>query len=102
MWFYEKGVPKIKTRDKKPMISYDYYLSPIKSEEDAVSYLKELAAINTNKPYFCLVHIREWSNISRVKSILNKLGSDFETVTLDVFIKMAGENPTFKERFSEK
>ena len=89
-------------RDKKPMISYDYYLSPSKTEEDAVADLNELAAINQNRPYFLLMHIREWSDITRVKSILSKLGSDFETVPLDIFMKMAGENPTFKERFLER
>jgi len=49
-----------------------------------------------------LVHIREWSDITRVRDILSKLGSEFENVPLDVFLKMAGENPTFKERFLER
>jgi hypothetical protein len=34
-----------------------------------------------------------------VKGILEKLGPDFEVVPLDVFLTMAGQEPTFKERF---
>jgi hypothetical protein len=89
-------------RDKKPLVSYDYYLSPSKTEEEAVADLHELAAVNAARPYFLLMHVREYSNVRRVKSIINKLGPDFELVPLDVFLKMAGEVPTFKERFLKK
>ena len=89
-------------RDKRPLISYDYYLSPTKTEEEAVADLQELAAINARRPYFLLMHVREYSNVKRVKSIIDKLGADFELVPLDVFLKMAGESPTFKERFLKK
>ena len=89
-------------RNKIPLVSFDYYLSRSKTEEDAVAELHELAAINKNRPYFLLVHIREWSDVTRVKRILSKLGPEFETVPLDVFLKMAGEAPTFKERFLER
>jgi len=86
-------------RDKKPLISYDYYLSPTRTEEDAVADLEELAAINSKRPYFLLVHVRESSDVKRVKSIIGKLSSEFKLVPLDVFLKMAGEASTFKERF---
>jgi hypothetical protein len=86
-------------RDKRPLISYDYYLSPTKTEEEAVADLHELAAVNDRRPYFLLVHVREYSNVKRVKSIIDKLGPGFELVPLDIFIKMAGEAPTFRERF---
>lgn len=89
-------------RDKKPLISYDYYLSPSRTEEEAVADLHELASINDRRPYFLLMHVREYSNVKRVKSIIEKLGQDFELVPLDVFIKMAGEAPTFQERFLKK
>ncbi len=89
-------------RDKRPLISYDYYLSPTRTEKDAVADLHELASINTGRPYFLLMHVRESSNVKRVKSIIDKLGPDFELVPLDVFIKMAGEAPTFQERFLKK
>jgi len=86
-------------RDGKPLISYDYYLSPTRTEEEAVADLEELATINNKRPYFLLVHVRESSNVKRVKSILDKLGPEFELVHLDIFLKMAGHKPTFQERF---
>jgi hypothetical protein len=88
-------------RDGKPLISYDYYLSPVRPEADAVADLHELARINPRRPYFLLVHVRESSDVKRVKGILDKLGPEFEVVPLDVFLTMAGQNPTFKERYRE-
>ena len=59
-------------------------------------------ASNQNRPYFLLMHVRQHSNIKKVKSILDRLGPEFKVVPLDVFLKMAGEQPTFQERFLEK
>jgi hypothetical protein len=84
-------------RDGRPLLSFDYYLSEVRPEVDAVADLKELAALNPARPYFLLVHVREWSDITRVMGILNKLGPEFDVVPLDVFLKMAGKTPTFKE-----
>ncbi|MEX2115809.1 MAG: hypothetical protein WEB37_02890 [Bacteroidota bacterium] len=89
-------------RKGKPLISYDYYLSPSRDEADAVADLQELAAINKGRPYFLLMHVREWSDIKRVKGILDRLGPKFEVVPLDVFLTMAGKEQTFKERFLER
>jgi hypothetical protein len=89
-------------RDKVPFISYDYYISPKKPVMDAVGDMHELAKINSERPYFLLVHVREASDIVRVKSISDKLGPEFEIVPLDIFLKMAGENPTFKERYMDE
>jgi len=89
-------------RDGRPLISYDYYLSPTRLEEEAVADLQELAAINARRPYFLLVHVRESSDVKRVKGILEKLGPDFELVPLDRFLTMAGKRPTFRERFLQK
>lgn len=89
-------------RDKRPLISYDYYLSPTRPEADAVADLYELAAINKQRPYFLLMHVRESSDVKRVKGIIDKLGNEFELVPLDLFLKLAGENPTFKERFLKR
>jgi hypothetical protein len=86
----------------RPLVSYDYYLSPTRPEADAVADLQELGNINSKRPYFLLVHVREWSNVKRVKDILDKLGPEFEVVPLDVFLRMAGKEPTFKERFLGK
>jgi hypothetical protein len=90
------------TRDGKPFVSYDYYLSPERPEADAVADLQELARVNVKRPYFLLVHIRESSNIKRVRGILDKLPSEFEVVPLDVFLTMAGKAPTYQERYKEK
>ncbi len=89
-------------RDGRPFVSYDYYLSETRPEADAVADLRELAAMNPARPYFLLVHVREWSDIVRVKAILDKLGPEFQVVPLDVFLRLAGESPTFKERFLRK
>jgi hypothetical protein len=88
-------------RDKRPFMSYDYYLSAEKPEAEAAADLEELAAVNNERPYFLLVHVRENSDVARVKSICDKLGSEFEVVPLDIFLKMAGERPTFKEKYLE-
>jgi len=86
-------------RDKVPFISYDYYLSAEKTEAEAAADLTELAAINTKRPYFLLVHVRESSDVARVKAICDRLGPEIEVVPLDVFLKLAGEQPTFTERY---
>jgi len=89
-------------RDGRPFVSFDYYLSPHKPEADAVADLKELANLNPKRPYFQLVHVREYSDVKRVKGILDKLGPEFEVVPLDVFLTMAGSKPTFRERMLKK
>ena len=89
-------------KDKKPFISYDYYLAAEKPEAEVVADLQELAEINSDRPYFLSVHVRENSDVARVKSICDKLGSNVEIVPLDIFLKMAGENPTFKENYYQK
>jgi hypothetical protein len=88
-------------RDKRPLVSYDYYLAPEVSEEQAAADIEELAALNKARPYYLLMHVRQSSTIKRVKSILGRLGPDFEVVPLDIFLKMAGEHPTFAERYRD-
>jgi hypothetical protein len=86
-------------RNRRPFLSYDYYLSAEKPEAEAAADLEELASLNSDRPYFLLVHVRENSDVARVKSICDKLGSGFEVVPLDVFLKLAGEKATFKEKY---
>jgi len=88
-------------RDKRPLVSYDYYMAPEAPEEQVAADLEELAEINTKRPYFLLMHVRQYSNVKRVKSILDRLGPEFEVLPLDIFLKMAGEQPTFVERYRE-
>ena len=86
--------------DGRPFISFDYYLSETRDEE-AASDLIELSNLNEIRPYFLLMHVREYSDIERVKRILKKLGPEFELVPLDVFTKLAGNQPTYKTNFAE-
>jgi hypothetical protein len=85
-------------RAGRPLVSYDYYLSPTRPEPDAVADLQELATLNPRRPYFLLVHVRENSDVARVKGILDNLGPEFEVVPLDAFLTMAGTHPTFEQR----
>jgi GxGYxYP putative glycoside hydrolase C-terminal domain/GxGYxYP_N second domain/GxGYxYP third domain/GxGYxYP_N 1st domain len=82
-------------KDGRPFVSYDYYLGEKRDEREAVSDLRELANLNDTRPYFLLMHVRQWSDITRVKRILDQLGPEFALVPLDIFMKMAGEQPTF-------
>ena len=86
-------------RNGRPLISYDYYLSPERPANEAVKDLRELASVNDDRPYFLLMHVRQWSDISRVKGILDSLGPEYEVVPLDIFLKMAGQEPTFEEYY---
>ncbi|HEY5390737.1 MAG TPA: GxGYxYP domain-containing protein [Hanamia sp.] len=90
------------SKDGRPFISYDYYLDEKRPVEDAVSDLKELISLNSNRPYFLLLHVREFNSIDRVKKILGQLGSETEVVPLDIFLKLAGNQPTFKTRFLQE
>jgi len=89
-------------KNGRPFLSFDYYLSETKPENEAVADLIELSKINFKRPYFLVMHVRQWSDITRVKSILDKLPSEFKLVPLDIFLKMAGTTPTFDERFKEE
>jgi hypothetical protein len=64
--------------------------------------LKELATINSKRPYFMVLHVREFNDIGRVKKILDRLGPDFKVVPLDVLLKLAGNTPTYKNHFMQK
>ena len=83
-------------QDGRSMISYDYYMTPGRSQQEVRADLIELAAINNKRPYFLLLHVRQWSDITHVKSIFDSLGPAFEVVPLDLFLKMSAEDPTFE------
>jgi hypothetical protein len=87
------------SRNGRPFVSFDYYLSPDRPEAAAAADIQELARLNPKRPYFLLIHVREWSSIERVKSILDRLGPEFQVVPMDVFMKLAGQDPTFEERY---
>ncbi len=89
-------------RDGVPFISYQYYLSETRQVDEAVADLRELARLNPKRPYFLLMHVRQWSTIERVQDILEGLGPNFEVVPLDVFMKLAAGEPTFETRYRSK
>ena len=41
------------------------------------------------------MHVREFGDVARTKLVLDGLGSDFEAVQLDMFLKLASADPTF-------
>ena len=85
-------------RDDRPFLSYDYYLSADRPDGDAIGDLKELASMNPARPYYLVMHVRESSDVERVKGILDALGPEFEVVPLDVLLRMAAHTPTFTTR----
>ncbi|MGA7303466.1 MAG: hypothetical protein WBW88_01270, partial [Rhodothermales bacterium] len=88
-------------RDGVPFLSYDYYLSAGRPEDDASQDLQELINLNPQRPYFLAVHVRENSDISRVRDILDGLGPEVQVVPLDVFMKLAAAQPTFRTNYLE-
>lgn len=92
---------------KRPLLSFDYYLDPKPSADECAADLEELAALNFGAsggvgPYFCVVHVREWSGIGRVKSVLEKLDPDhFRVVPLDTLLAMASQKATFKTHYAD-
>lgn len=88
-------------RNGKPLMSFDYYLGEHRPVEEAVADLEELARLNPERPYYLLLHVRQWSTIERVIGIFDQLGPEFEVVPLDVFLSMAGRKPDFSPRFAE-
>jgi hypothetical protein len=85
-------------RDGRPMLSYDYYLDVARPEADAAADLEELIALNRDRPYFLLVHVRESSSIERVSNILARVASPVEVVPLDRFLKLAASAKTWRTR----
>ena len=88
-------------RDGKPLISYDYYLGIRRPDEEAFADLEELVALNRKRPYFLLVHVRESTNIDKVADIVERLPEEVEIVPLDVFLKLAASNKTYRTRYQE-
>jgi hypothetical protein len=88
-------------RDGKPLISYDYYLGVNRPEDEALADLEELIALNRNRPYFLLVHVRESTTIDRVANIIERLPQDVEVVPLDTFLKLAASKQTYRTRYQQ-
>ena len=88
-------------RDGKPFLSYDYYLSLDRSEEEAAADLDELMQLNPARPYFLLMHVRERNTVEKVANILGRLSETVEVVPLDVFLKLAAGAKTYQTRYQD-
>jgi len=86
-------------QNRRPLLSFDYYIHPTTPEAQVTADIEELAQINPERPYFLLLHVRNFADIRRVIRILHQLGEDFEIVPMDRFVKMAATQPTFRQRF---
>lgn len=89
-------------RNGKPFLSYDYYLDVARPVEEAAADLEELIQMNPKRPYFLLMHVRETNTVEKVADILGRLTEKVEVVPLDVFLKLAASDKTYKTRFQEK
>jgi hypothetical protein len=87
------------SKNGRPFLSFDYYVSQNRPDSEVVADLQELGRLNAQRPYFMVVHVREYSTIARMKAIFDKLGPEYELIPTDIFLKMAGNNPTFKDYF---
>ncbi len=86
-------------QDGRPFMSFDYYLPPTRTVKEADADLEELAKMNPKRPYFICFHVREYTDVKGVMDIMKPLGPDFKIVPLDVFLKLAGMDPTFKTQY---
>jgi hypothetical protein len=88
-------------RDQRPLISYDYYLDVARPTEEAAADLEELIQLNPKRPYFLLMHVRESNTVEKVSTILNSLSEPVEVVPLDVFLKLAAGNKTYRTNYQK-
>ena len=83
------------------LISFDYYLDPGRSVQDAIFDLNTLAHLNEVRPYYLAIHVREFSTVDRVIEIVSGLDpAVFEIIPVDDFFELANEKPTWQDRLS--
>jgi hypothetical protein len=88
-------------RDTRPMLSYDYYIDPKRPREEVTADLNELIALNSKRPYFLLVHVRESNDVNSLVEVVDNLEGPVEVKPLDVFLKLAASNKTYQTRFRQ-
>ena len=88
-------------RDSRPFISYDYYLDVARPDEEAVADVEELINLNPKRPYFLLMHVRESNTVEKVAGILDRLSEPVEIVPLDVFLKLAAAEKTYRTNYQK-
>jgi len=88
-------------RDTRPLISYDYYIDPRRPRAEVAADLNELIALNSNRPYFLLVHVRESNDVNSLIEVVRQLDGPVEVVPLDVFLKLAASKQTYTTRYQD-
>jgi hypothetical protein len=88
-------------RDSRPLISYDYYIDPRRPREEVAADLNELIALNTVRPYFLLVHVRESNDVNSLVDIVDQLHGPTEVVPVDRFLKLAASRKTYQTRYQQ-
>ncbi len=88
-------------RDTRPLISYDYYIDPRRPRAEVAADLNELIALNAQRPYFLLVHVRESNDVNSLVEVTRQLEGPVEIVPLDVFLKLAASNKTYTTRYQD-
>jgi hypothetical protein len=88
-------------RDTRAMLSYDYYIDPRRPREEVTADLNELIALNAQRPYFLLVHVRESNDVNSLVEIVKQLSGPTEVVPIDVFLKLAASQKTYTTRYQD-
>jgi len=88
-------------RDSRPMISYDYYIDPKRPRDEVTADLNELITLNSKRPYFLAVHVRESNDVNSLVTVVENLEGPVEVVALDRFLKLAASNKTYETRFRQ-
>ena len=88
-------------RDTRPMISYDYYIDPKRPRDAVTDDLNELISLNSKRPYFLLVHVRESNDVNSLVQVTKELTGPIEIVPIDVFLKLAARKMTYTTRYQD-
>ncbi len=88
-------------RDTRAMISYDYYIDPRRPRAEVAADLNELIALNAQRPYFLLVHVRESNDVNSLIEVVKQLDGPVEVVPLDAFLKLAASKKTYTTRYQD-
>jgi hypothetical protein len=89
-------------RNGRALLSYDYYVDKQKTAAEVAEDLRELARINPARPYFLPVHVREDNDVQRMIDVIKQLGEEFEVVSPEEFMIMAGKQPTMTVRYLDE
>ncbi len=98
------GYGPARTRDLRgtqALISYDYYIDPRRPREEVAADLGELIALNTKRPYFLLVHVRESNDVNSLVEVVKRLDGPIEVVPVDLFLKLAASQRTYTIRYQD-